>query len=57
MHAMDSMVVCYRYLLKAVGLGFPIFHGTGMMVASVGLLPYQAMHTALLSPVRGFCSA
>ena len=43
--ALDATVavVCYRYLLKAVGLGFPIFHGTGMMVASVGLLPYQAM--------------
>ena len=40
-----NTALSHRYLLKAVGLGFPIFHGTGVMVASVGLLPYQAMQT------------
>jgi len=34
-----------RYLLKAVGLGFPLFHGTGLLFSPVGVLPYQ-------SPIR-----
>lgn len=34
-----------RYLLKAVGLGFPLFHGTGLLISPVGVLPYQ-------SPIR-----
>lgn len=53
------LIVLYywrSYLLKAVGLGFPIFHGTGMMVASVGLLPYQAVPTPLLSHPHPYCS-
>ena len=38
---------CYicRFLLKMVGLGFPLFHGTGLLFSPVGWLPYQ-------SPIR-----
>ena len=34
-----------RFLLKVVGLGFPLFHGTGLLFSPVGVLPYQ-------SPIR-----
>ncbi len=39
------MSIACRYLLKAVGLGFPLFHGTGLLFSPVGVLPYQ-------SPIR-----
>ena len=42
---MQIICIACRYLLKAVGLGFPLFHGTGLLFSPVGVLPYQ-------SPIR-----
>lgn len=45
------MIAC-RVLLKAVGLGFPIFHGTGILVSSIGMLPYQGpIHVVVGAPI------
>ncbi|CAL8469820.1 g9362 [Coccomyxa elongata] len=42
-----------RNLLKLVGLGFPIFHGTGIMLSSIGMLPYQgAIHVVVGAPIE-----
>ena len=51
-HVGHALQYRHRYLLNAVGLGFPIFHGTGMMVSSVGMLPYQGpIHVVIGAPV------
>jgi hypothetical protein len=43
----ELIALCHmcRFLLKVVGLGFPLFHGTGLLFSPVGVLPYP-------SPIR-----
>jgi hypothetical protein len=51
-HDATSAVHLRRLLLKVVGLGFPMFHGTGIMISSVGLLPYQGpIHVVVGAPI------
>lgn len=48
------MLLCWcRKLLKLLGLGFPIFHGTGILLTSIGMLPIQGpIHVVVGAPIQ-----
>ena len=55
-HSVTSSLFWRSWLLRVVGLGFPVIRGTGLFNTRIGLLPKQAHDPSALLEMRAAMS-